>query len=98
MALKPLLDNILVEVDKLVGYEELSESVQNGIVAGVPVTPQYISGNGWILEVEGVVDLESMVGKRVYWKQFADKESTVEEGDKVYALIRISDLVAVEDE
>lgn len=91
----PLNDNLLVEVDKLVGYEDLSQSTQTGVVVAVPMA-SYVSGNGWVVE-DPPVNLQSFIGRTVYWKQYADKESTIEVDDKVYALIRISDLVAVEE-
>lgn len=41
--------------------------------------------------------MKKLINKRVYWEKYADKGVIVEDGDKSYALIKFSKIIAVEE-
>ena len=40
--------------------------------------------------------MERLKGKRIYWERHADKGLTIEDGDKKYAIIKLSKVIAVD--
>lgn len=109
MKLKPLNDNILVELKNKYGRfgvpDEL-EGYQSGVVLEVPEGFPYFSSHAWTFEnslndTETVKDVVSyyknLVGRTVYWEQLSDQGVTIEFEGKKYALIKFTKLIALEE-
>lgn len=102
MALKPLNDNVLVELindnNGLSLGTDATDSIQKGVVVEIPDTP-FISTQSWVLVDNRMTDpVKLLKGKTVFWRQYSEKEATFDVDGKSFALIRITDLVAAEEE
>lgn len=102
MALKPLNDNVLVELindnNGLSLGTDATDSIQKGLVVEIPRT-SFISTQSWVITDNRAIDsIMLLEGKTVFWRQYSEKEATFDVDNKTYALIRITDLVAVEEE
>lgn len=112
MNLKPLNDHLLVECKSKYGvYGEADDEMgqggyTSGVVLKVGEDVNYLSAPGWVFEASldnsGVLKdikewYKGLIGKEVYWEQFAERGQTVEEDGKTYAFIRFTKLVGVND-
>lgn len=101
MALKPLNDNVLVELindnNGLSLGTDATDSIQKGVVVETPDT-SFLSTQSWVITDNRAIDpIKLLEGKTVFWRQYSEKEATFEIDSKTFALIRITDLVAVEE-
>lgn len=90
---------------KLVSSQE-SEGVQSGIVLQLPELLLYLGFHAFAFE-SSLADTERLkeiakaylplVGKRVYWVARSDMGVVLEKEDKSYALIKLTDFIAVSE-
>lgn len=109
--LKPLNDNILVEVTATsedlgaIVVDKGDEGYQTGIVVDVADDLIYYGSNSWVLEstlfdTKRLAQLREfyakLKGKRVYWEAFASSGQLIEKDNKTYAIIKMSRVIAME--
>jgi co-chaperonin GroES (HSP10) len=100
------------ETDKLnlITAEE-AEGCESGIVVEISDTMPFFGSHGWSFDtslhtnspegkkfMQGMQDwYKDLIGKRVYWEQYADRGTTIEHEGKKFAIVKLSKLIAVEE-
>lgn len=110
MSLHPVNDNIMVEIstDKY-GFAGKAEQqgTETGIVVELPMHMWYLGMHSFAFEdslgnIEVMKNVkkvfEDYLGKRVYWTAFTERGSVLKDGNKTYAFLKLTDLIAVEDD
>lgn len=101
--LRPLNNHCLVEVIEEYGSvlrNKTDQQYQQGKLISFGITPEHLTvSTGYALEnIDEVGDaLTEMVGKTVYWQQYADSGQVFDIDGKKYALIPFYRLVGVEE-
>lgn len=95
MAIKPLNNNVLIEVVK--EYAEVSrtddnEVLKQGILRDISVSNYHLTASAALefdhaFQITQIEVMEPLVGKMVRWEQYAEGGQTFEEDGKTYALI-----------
>jgi hypothetical protein len=110
MAIHPVGDQVLVLLDKEAynfGGKE-GEGSETGVVVELSKGMWYIGMHSFAFEksVGDDVWLESIqtwlegevLNKRVYWEALQDRGRRIKDGDNEYVLLKITDIIAVDDD
>lgn len=107
MALVPIGDVIKVEIQTDEhGFGGETKSVDSGIVVAFADKFNFFGFHSFAFEdsfmSEKLGELynyykDKLLGKRVFWTALSERGMVLKEGDKTYALIKITDLIAVAD-
>jgi hypothetical protein len=102
--IKPLFNHCLIEV--IDDYEGVirnnqDENVQKGVLRNFSVSRDHLTtSTGY--EVQGLIDyahlLKDMVGKVVYWQEYADTGSKFSIDGTLYVLVPFYRLIGFDDE
>lgn len=112
MALHALNDQLKVEIKSdeygFAGRPDEQEGTETGIVVEVPTLVWYLGFHSFAFEEsfgagEKIAEIvervrELLLGKRVYWTAYSERGSVLKEGNKTYAFVKITDLIAFDDE
>jgi hypothetical protein len=99
--IEPMYNNCLIEVidefDGVLGSS--SENVQKGILRDFKLTKDHLTAStgyslNWSVEYE--TELKSLIGKTVYWQEYADAGSKFVVDGKDYVIVPFYRLIAKE--
>lgn len=104
MNIKPVNDHILVELNKTdssIIIADDGQSITRGTVIATPDDIPFISTTGWVKE-DGTGKFQWLLnkyhkGQIVYFRKYADQDCLIKKDNKDYALIRLTDVMGVED-
>jgi len=110
MALHALNDHCVVEIEKNKYGKFVSNEPPKGFEKGTLVSISdkmpFFGGNSWVAE-DSLLNTEKLsalqefykdlIGKEIYWPEFADRGVVVEYGDKSYCLMKLSLITAYDD-
>ena len=104
MNIKPVNDHILVELNKTdstIVIADDGQSITRGVVVAAPEDIPYLSTTGWITKDEegnfAWLTKKYHKGQIVYFRKYADQDCLIKKDNKDYALIRLTDVMGVED-
>lgn len=104
--IKPLNNHCLIEVidenEGLVGAT--NENVQKGTLLNVKFTPFHLTtstgfeiGEGSVTDIKDVFIDGKLIGKTVYWQEYADSGSKFTQDGKEYVLIPFYRIIGYEE-
>lgn len=109
MALKPINDLAKVEIASTEGQliKQTKETSESGILVELPDKFMYFGFWSFAFEDSFVSEeklaklyeyWKSKIGYKVYWTALSEKGSLIKQGDKTYAFIKLTSLIAVDDD
>lgn len=102
--LTPLFNKCKIEIiDEYAGIQRADggDNLQKGTLIGFALMVDHLTAStGYRTDgLEGYAEvLDGMVGKTVYWEQYADSGAVIEEDGKRYAFVPFYRLIAVEEQ
>lgn len=106
--LRPINDFCLIELasDKY-GFQDTKDKAETGILVELPDKFNYFGFYSFAFEasldnhkaLQALYDYyKSKVGQRVYWLALSEKGAILKQGDKTFALIKLTSLMAADED
>lgn len=105
--MQPLNDKLKIEILPDGPFTQDGKGVEKGIVVQVPDKLSYFGFHSFAFESsladneklkEVLAFYEALKGKLVFWEQIQDRGRRFREGDKEYAFINMTDIIAYSDD
>lgn len=97
--IKPLNNHCLIEIiDEYAGVirNNEQENVQKGVLRAFTFEANHLTASTGY-RIEDMIDLKSMIGKTVYWQEYADTGNKLRFDDKQYVMVPFYRLIGVEE-